>query len=157
MAELRVPTVSLPADVVDASGRRSAGRVFLPAQASAHSGATRPVEWINGPGDFFPFLPTGAAAAVILNKSQIILLSVAAPVDAEEAQEEAGLPRRRVRIECGSHSFDGMLLLDMPENQRRLQDYLNRPERFVELRDRAQHLLIRKDAITRLHEDPEGA
>jgi hypothetical protein len=156
MAELRVPTVSLPAEVVDGEGRRSAGQVFMPAQASAHSGATRPVEWINSPGDFFPFLPEGAQSAVILNKSQVVLLVVGAPADADEVAEEEGLPRRRVRIECGSQSFEGILLLDMPENQRRLQDYLNRPERFVELRDGERHLLVRKEAITRLHESPEG-
>jgi hypothetical protein len=156
MAELRVPTVSLPAEVVDAGGGRSAGQVFMPAQASAHSGATRPVEWINSPGDFFPFLPEGATSAVILNKSQVVLLVVGASADADEVAEEEGLPRRRVRIECGSQSFEGTLLLDMPENQRRLQDYLNRPERFVELRDGDRHLLVRKEAITRLHENLEG-
>ena len=156
MAELRVPTVSLPAEVVDAGGRRSAGQVFMPAQASAHSGATRPVEWINSPGDFFPFLPEGAPAAVILNKSQVVLLVVGTSADADEVAEVEGVPRRHVRIECGSQSFEGTLLLDMPESQRRLQDYLNRPERFVELRDGDRHLLVRKEAITRLHESPEG-
>jgi hypothetical protein len=156
MAELRVPTVSLPAEVVDANGRRSAGQVFLPAQASAHSGATRPVEWINSPGDFFPFLPEGAPSAVILNKSQIVLLSVGALADTDEVEEEEGLPRRHVTVECGGQSFEGTLLLDMPESQRRMQDYLNRPERFFELREGGRRLLVRKDAITRLHEGPEG-
>src|SRR5262245_2565240 len=69
MAELRVPTLTLPAAVLDADGYRTAGQVFLPAQAFAHTGATRPEEWINGPGNFFPFLPEGAQRPVVLNKS----------------------------------------------------------------------------------------
>jgi hypothetical protein len=152
MAELRVPTVTLPAEVVDASGDRSAGRVFVPALASAHTGATRPEEWINGGGDFFPFLPEGAKGAVILNKSKVVVVIVAAPADPEEEEEEEGLPRRRVSVECGRQRFEGTLLLDVRENQRRVLDYLNRAERFLVLRDGPRRLLIRKDAITRLHE-----
>jgi hypothetical protein len=157
MTELRVPTLALPAAVLDAEGYRTAGQVFLPAQAHDHTGATRPVEWINGPGDFFPFLPEGARSPVVLNKRQILLVMVAAPADAEELAEEEGLTRRRVSVECGSHRFEGSLMLDMPEGHRRVLDYLNRPDRFLELREGDQHLLIRKDAITRLHEGAEGA
>lgn len=157
MAELRVPTLALPAAVLDAEGYRTAGQVFLPAQAFAHSGATRPEEWINSPGNFFPFLPEGSQTAVVLNKSHIVLLMVGAPADAEEEQESVGLARRRVSVECGSHRFEGVLMMDMPEGQRRVLDYLNRPERFLVLREGDQRLLIRKDAITRLHEGAEGA
>ena len=157
MGDLQVPTVALPAAVLDAEGYRTSGQVFLPAQASAHTGATRPEEWINGHGDFFPFLPEGARSPVILNKSQILLLMVAAPSDADETGEAEGLARRRIQVECGAHRFEGVLVLDMPAGQRRVLDYLNRPRRFLELREGDKHLLIRKDAITRLHEGGEGA
>ena len=156
MVELRVPIVSLPAEVVDVDGRRTAGMVFVPAQASAHSGRTRPEEWINTPGDFFPFQPAGAPVAVILNKSQVVALVVGAPPDAEESEEEEGLPRRRVSIECSGLRFDGTLLMDVRESHRRVLDHLNRAERFLVLFDGDRRLLVRKDAITRLHEGQEG-
>ncbi|HEX6738470.1 MAG TPA: hypothetical protein VF310_09370 [Vicinamibacteria bacterium] len=151
-----MPTVSHAAEVVEAGGRRTAGQIFLPAQASAHSGETRPEEWINGPGDFFPFLPEGAKGFVILNKSHVVLVAVGSPPDAEEAAEEAGLPRRQVSIECGELHVEGTLLLDVRESRRRVLDYLNRAERFLVLFDGSRRLLVRKDAITRLHEGEES-
>jgi hypothetical protein len=155
MAELRVPTVSHPAEVVDADGRRTAGQVFLPAQASSHSGETRPEEWINAPGDFFPFLPAGGAF-VILNKSQVVMVAVGAPPDPEEAEQAQGVPRRQVSIECGALHLEGTLMLDVRESHRRVLDHLNRPERFLVLFDGTRRLLVRKDAITRLNEGPEA-
>jgi hypothetical protein len=130
--------------------------VFVPTLASAHSGATRPEEWINEGGEFFPFLPEGASKPVILNKDQVVMLAVGAPPDLDEEQEEEGLPRLQVSIECRDQRFEGTLLLDLREGHRRVLDYLNRPERFLVLFDGNRRLLVRKHAITRLHEGPEG-
>ncbi len=48
----------------------------MPAAASNHEGAMRPEEWINEPRRFFPFLPDDATGPLILNKEQLVLVSV---------------------------------------------------------------------------------
>ena len=150
MSELSVPTVALAAEVVCTDGRTLAGRIFVPAAASHHSGPTRPEDWINEPLPFFPFLPDDAAAPVILNKHNVIMVTVQG---AEETEGEAPIgPERRVAIECGERRIEGLLHIDMPENLQRLQDYLNRNELFVTLTDGPRHHLVQKHHITRVIE-----
>jgi hypothetical protein len=157
MAELRVPTIALPAELLAADGRTLVGRIFVPAAAHRHTGAMKAEEWLNEPSDFFPFLADGASTSVILNKRQVLVLSVpaAAEVDERESEEESG-PRRRVRVRCGGRDFEGAVLIDMPENQCRLLDYLNRPGRFLGLWDGDHHRLIHKGHVTSVYENLEG-
>jgi hypothetical protein len=43
----------------------------------------------------------------------------------------------------------------MPEEHRRVLDYLNRPGRFLTLRDGDRHHLVQKNRITRVQETRE--
>ena len=56
---------------------------------------------MNDPAAFFPFLPDGEGSPVILNKQQILVMTVAASADRDETLDEVGAPRaprpRRVR------------------------------------------------------------
>ena len=54
--ELRVPTANLEVEIVCADGRSFTGRIFLPVLSAHHSGAMRPLEWMNDNTPFFPFL-----------------------------------------------------------------------------------------------------
>ena len=155
MIELRVPTVNLEVEIVCADGRSFTGRIFLPALAATHSGQMRPVEWMNDSVPFFPFLATGAPASVILNKHEVLILTVAAPVAEEEDELPPGTPMRRVVVECRDRVIQGQVAIDMPENQRRVLDYLNFPEPFLTVRDGPRHHLIRKARITRVLEPRE--
>ena len=150
MTELRVPTVSLPAAVLCSDGQRLTGHVFVPAAASRHPGPTRPDEWLNETDAFFPFQADGAPRPVILNKRQVLSLSLSAdPADAGRA----GAPReRRVSIELGPHRFEGTVMIDMPENRSRVLDVLNRDEDFVTLHSGSEWHLIQKRSITRVSE-----
>lgn len=153
MSELRVPTVPVLAELLCADGRRFHGRIFLPSAASTHSGATRAAEWMNEPSRFFPFLPDGSSAPVLMNKREILVLSVEATADAgDAADEETGSPIRQVAIEAESERLDGSLLIEMPENHTRVLDYLNSSEMFVALRAGHQHHLVQKERITRVIE-----
>lgn len=153
--ELRVPTVALAAEILCADGRDLLGRIFVPASASSHAGAMRPEEWMNEPVDFFPFLPDSAQSPIILNKHEVLILSVPASVDANQALDEADNPQRRVTVECGGRRPSGTLVIDMPQNQSRVLDYLNRAGRFLTLRDGDRHHLIQKQRITRVEEPSE--
>ncbi len=154
MSELRVPTVALDAEILCADGRAFQGRIFLPAAASSHPGAMRPAEWMNDATPFFPFLPTDAASSVILNKHEVLILTLAAaPEDLAEAEDLAALnPVKKVVVECRDRVVTGTIVIDMPENQRRVLDYLNRPDPFLIVSEGSKQHLIRKARITRVVE-----
>jgi hypothetical protein len=152
MSELRVPTVVLLADVQCADGRRFRGRIFIPAASARHPGPTRPEEWLNDPAPFFPFHPDDAEAPVLMNKREILVISVPAVADAGDIPEGSDSPIRRVALEAETRRLEGYLVIDMPHGQLRVLDYLNRGETFVTLRDGDTHHLVQKKRITRVIE-----
>jgi len=150
--DLKVPTVALPAEVACADGRRFPGRIFLPATASAHTGVMRAEEWMNEPSLFFPFLPDGGTSPVILNKREVLIVTVPASADHDTVLDEAPVLERRVAVECGGLRLEGAIAIDMPEAQSRVLDYFNRPGSFVNLRQGDLHHLVCKARITRVVE-----
>jgi hypothetical protein len=150
MTELRVPTIATVAQVTCADGRVFTGRVFVPAAAFRHSGPMRVEEWINEPALFFPFLPDREDLPVLLNKDEVVAVSISAPGPDDEIAGDVSL--RGLTVECGSQRFEGEVRIDMPEGQRRVLDTLNRPERFVTLRAGKRQHLVNKHSITRVLE-----
>ncbi|HUG52198.1 MAG TPA: hypothetical protein VMR21_01295 [Vicinamibacteria bacterium] len=153
MSELRVPTVTLEVEIVCADGTWSVGRIFLPAASSHHPGPMLPDEWMNDATPFFPFLPTNASAPVILNKAEVVVLTVSS--DDLPAADPLDSPVRNVQVECRERTVAGSLVIDMPEGHRRVLDYLNRPDAFLIVHDGDRHHLVRKARITRVLE-PKG-
>ena len=127
MSELRVPTIALDAEIVCGDGTWFAGRIFLPANSSA---------------------------PVILNKAEVVVLSVVVEGSLEEEGVES--PHRRVQVECKERIVSGLLVIDMPEGHQRVLDYLNRPDPFLIVRDGDREHLVRKQRITRVIEPREA-
>jgi hypothetical protein len=150
----QIPRLLRAAEVLVADGRVLRGRVFLPATAASHAGAMRAEEWMNDPQAFFPFLPDGEGSPVILNKDQIVVVTVAASADRDETLADVGAPVRRVSVECGALRLSGDVLVDMPANHSRLLDLLNRTGAFLNVRDGERHHLVAKARITRVSEAP---
>jgi hypothetical protein len=150
----QIPRLLRAAEVLCADGRVMRGRVFLPATAASHPGAMRAEEWMNDPQPFFPFLPDGEGSPVILNKEQLVVVTVAASTDRDETLEDVGVPVRRVSVECGALRLTGDVLVDMPMNHSRLLDLLNRSGAFLNVRDGERHHLVAKARITRVSESP---
>lgn len=148
----QVPRLLRAAEVLCADGRVLRGRVFLPAAAESHPGAMRAEEWMNDSASFVPFLPDGEGRPVILNKQQITVVTVAASSDRDEAMDQVGAPVRRVRVECGALRLEGDVLVDMPANNSRILDLLNRPGAFLNVREGERHHLVCKSRITRVIE-----
>ncbi len=148
----QVPRLLRAAEVLCADGRVLRGRVFLPATAASHPGAMRAEEWMNDPQPFFPFLPDGEGSPVILNKEQIVVVTVAASADHDATLDEVSSPVRRVSIECGALRLSGDVLLDLPANHSRVLDLLNRAGAFLNLREAERHHLVAKHRITRVLE-----
>jgi hypothetical protein len=154
--EFRVPRVLRAAEVLVADGERMRGRVFLPAAAESRPGAMRAAEWMNEPAEFYPFLPDGEGAPAILSKAQTVMVTVMASADQDDTLENAPAPLRRIRVECGPVRIEGEVVMDLPEQQSRVLDLLNREETFLTIRDGELHHLVRKSYITRVTE-PGGS
>lgn len=153
MSELRVPTLALDAEVLCADGRTFSGRVFLPAASSVHTGPMRPEEWMNDAVPFFPFLAEGAGGSVILNKHEVLVLTVI--VAEGGADPEPPGYGRRLAVEVRGRVLTGEVRVDMPLNQSRVLDYLNTTHPFLEVREGGRRHLVRKARITRVLELPE--
>lgn len=157
MNEFRVPTVQVDVEVTCVNGDELSGLVFMPALSAVHAGGMRAEEWVNGPLPFFPFRPRGAGAGMLLNKHQVLALTTSFEPADEAPDLDAEVPVRRVALDAGGHRFEGRLVIDMPINQQRVLDYVNRPDPFLLLhRDDGRQCLVRKDCIARIVE-LEGA
>lgn len=154
MSELRVPTLAMPADVICADGREFSGRIFVPVSSSLHEGPMRAEEVLNGGGEFFPFLPDEGGGPLILNKGEVLMVSVASETEHPPA-EGVGIDRRVV-VECGGRAIEGELHIDMPPHHSRVLDYLNRADSFLALHAGERLHLVRKQNITRVLEVREG-
>lgn len=139
-----------------ADGRVFHGKVFVPNASSHHDGPMRPLEWMNENAPFFPFLPRDDGGSFILNRNEVLVLTVAAEADMEADDPIAAATlRRRVIVECRDRRFEGEILIDMPAHLSRVADYLNRADTFVIVREGDRHHLIRKARITRVIEPRE--
>lgn len=144
--DLRVPTVSMTAEVTLDDGKILTGRVFLPAMASRHPGQPRPDEWINQPSGFFPFLIDGEENALILNKATVAALSFSATPELS-VDRNMGFTAA-VEVTWAGGQVEGLLLIDMPAERTRVLDYLNHTGQFIPLWTSQTYYLIRRDCIT---------
>ena len=151
---LRVPRVLRSAEVLLADGMRLKGRLFLPASSDAHAGVMRVDEWMNEPTAFYPFLPDGEGRPVVLGKEQTVMLSVQAADDRDESLDVPA-PRSRVLVECRQGKVEGEVVLDLPDQQTRVLDLLNRDQLFLTVEDGDVHHLVRLTRITRVVEAAE--
>jgi hypothetical protein len=147
VSELRVPTLAMTAEVTCLDGRGFRGRIFVPASSALHDGPMRAAEWMNGGGQFFPFLPDEADVPEILNKKEILVVSVK-----DEGSGEPVDIVRRVVVECGARRLEGTVFIDMPTQNQRVLDYLNRADPFLALYEADQVHLVQKHNITRVIE-----
>ncbi len=148
----QVPRLLRSAEVLFMDGRRHRGRVFLPATAEAHAGPMRVDEWLEEPASFFPFLPDGEGRPVILNKDELVVLTVPAGSAFEDGEPAPALPRQRVEVECGAQRVMGEVVIDMPADHLRMLDLLNRAGSFLEVREGDRRHFVRKSRITRVRE-----
>src|SRR4051794_21962261 len=98
MEELRTPTVTLAADIVFTDGREYPGHLFVPASAPRHAGPARAAEWLNEPAEFFAFLSEESGETIMVNKGEVLFVSVQA--ESNGGSDEVDVPRPAVSVEC---------------------------------------------------------
>ena len=112
MDDLRVPTVALAVEVACSDGRRSRGEVFVPEQSPRHTGRMHVEEWVNEPTEFFPFRSEDGSA--LLNKRQVVMITVENALPPVTEETDQSLPHRRVQVDCGgSIQVDGEVLIEI--------------------------------------------
>ena len=157
MNEFRVPTVQLEAEVSCSDGQILKGFIFMPVLSAVHAGRMRPSEWINGRNPFFPFRLADANHSILVNKARIVALAVPLGANADEGEwTSTEAPVKALIIEAGTRRFEGRVVIDMPVNQQRVVDYLNREEEFLLLAGETEEYFINKPHILRVMEK-EGA
>jgi hypothetical protein len=152
MDDLRVPTTSLPVEILCADGRAMLGDIFLPAQSSLQSGPMRPDEWSESPHPFFPFRSREAQTLTILNRGEVVSLTVPAASNGAADDTCTDVPVVRIAVEAGGTRFEGDVMVDMPPGHQRVADWLNAPAAFLTVRTGSAHHLIQKRHVTRVVE-----
>ncbi|HKY34074.1 MAG TPA: hypothetical protein VJV23_16210 [Candidatus Polarisedimenticolia bacterium] len=122
--------------------------LYLGRQAESHAGEERPSDVFNGDRHFIPLSgPDGRLA--IVRRDAVMVASVAAEHETGPACGELTAARVEVTIENGT-ALRGTVTYMMPEGERRIQDHLNAPGRFLALTEGAMVHLINKARIVRL-------
>lgn len=147
-----IPRVRIRAQVALAGRRVREVNLFLGARAQSHEGHERPSDVLEASRGFLPALD--GDTVVFINLEQIAMVTVAAELE-YTADELAVLEAARVQntnrclsviLEDGT-MLSGEVAYLMPEGQRRVQDFLNCPERFIRLRDGDLARLVHKSRV----------
>lgn len=130
--ELRVPKHRVDADVLLPGGGARRVALFLAEAAPDHDGPERPLDLLNGPGDFIPALDRTSGQMTFVNRAVATALRVA-----REAQPE-DLPTIPTEHEVELLLSDGTALRGLvsylrPAPTARLVDFLNEPPPFFRL------------------------
>jgi len=152
MDDLRVPTTSLPVDILCVDGTTVMGDIFMPAQSSRQPGPMRPDEWGDTVHPFFPVRSRTAHSLTIVNRDAVVAVTVPAAANAAEYDAMVDLPVFRVAVDAVGTRFEGDVVVDMPPGHQRVADWLNAPGAFLTVRAGLAHHLIQKRHVLRVME-----
>jgi len=152
MDDLRVPTRSLPAEILCADGATVQGDVFLPEHSARQPGPMPPDEWVDTMHTFFPIRGRATRALTIVNRDAVVSITVPAAANADDAEAQMALPVFAVAVDAGGRRFEGDIVVDMPPGHQRVADWLNAPSPFITVRDGLAHHLIHKRHVLRVVE-----
>jgi hypothetical protein len=148
----RIPRLEVPAQLAMVGRQVRSVNLYLGERAKAHPGPEKPSDLLNAGVDFIPALERGNI--VFVNLENVLVVSVPAEVefDAEELHLlDAALAQsthRRIQVVLDEGTpVRGDVTYLQPEGRRRLQDFLNIPQRFMVLRDGALARLVNKRRV----------
>jgi hypothetical protein len=149
-----IPSVAIPAMLLQAGGGRHEGEVYVTERALQHAGHETALDMLNRPGGFFPFRPKGGGARIwLVAKARTVTLTVprTEPEDADRlsAAKQASL---EVTLADGS-TLTGRATLELPVHHSRILDYLNEAEQFFAITTTEQLLIVNRAHV--LHVRPE--
>ena len=148
----RIPRLQFTAEVLLLGQSPRSLNLFLGAWAKSHAGYERPSDLFNGTENFLPALDL-AGKPLLLQLDAVQAAAFAADLEfgAEEMRAMDLTPEHTsaaidIVLEDGT-PLSGIVTYLLPEGQRRVQSFLNLPERFFVLRDGDTAWLINKHRI----------
>ena len=134
MSGFLLPLHTVAAHLLLTVGKPRPGEIFLSERVAHHDGPETTLEMLNRPEAFFPF--KGEEAGVMLvAKARTVMLAVN-----QHAPEIVDAQRRSVAKAVGlvvvladGSKIEGRALVELPQYNARLLDYLNAPEPFFAL------------------------
>ncbi len=131
MTGFAIPRVSIPASLLLTEGDGRAGAIYVMERVPHHTGPETPLEMLNRPDGFFPFLPAGEGTIMLVAKAQTIMLSVAPDDTAQDPARVSAAKLVAVQLTLVNGSrLQGFATAELPEYHSRLLDYLNDPNPF---------------------------
>ena len=108
-------------------------------------------EWANLAPAFIPVRPAVGSEVTLVNRSQVVAMSLPPGVPAVDPVEWLDMPIHRVVIEAtGGVRVEGRLAVIMPRYQQRVVDCLNGPDAYLTLDVGGRAHLVQKVHITRI-------
>jgi hypothetical protein len=144
LSDYRIPKTPRQIAVTLHSGETLMGDIFLQ-QVGRFGSAEEPLDILNAPEAFFP-LRTQDGDTVLVARDQVISVHC----DRGDDEDSIGLtPRITVDVRLiHGQTFRGSVLLDMPAQNSRLLDFLNRSrQRFVAMNTDEGRLLVNRSMI----------
>ena len=125
MTGFSIPSVPIPATLLQTSGGKREGEIFLMQRVPQHTGAETPLDLLNRADAFFAFRTRDAAGVMLVAKARTVMVTVprTEPEDSERLSvaKQASL---EVTLADGS-KLSGWATIELPEFHSRLLDYLN--------------------------------
>jgi hypothetical protein len=127
MTGFSMPRVAIPAALLQTSGGRREGEIYVMERVPQHAGPETPLDMLNRPDGFFPFRPQENGQGVLLvTKARTVSLTVPSSTAPEDPARLSVAKRARLEIKLADGStVSGLATLELPEHHSRLLDYLN--------------------------------
>lgn len=126
MTGFSLPSVAIPATLLQTAGGKREGQIYVMERVSQHAGPETPLDMLNRTEGFFPFRSSGNGAGVLLvAKARTVSLTVPATQPEDTARLSAA---KRARLEltlADGSKLSGWATLELPQHHSRLLDYLN--------------------------------
>ena len=126
MTGFSLPSVAIPATLLQTSGGKREGEIFTMERVPQHSGPETALDLLNRPEAFFPFRPRKDDTGVLLvAKARTVMVSVPR-ADAEDADRLSAAKQASLEVTLADGTrLSGWATLELPEHHSRLLDYLN--------------------------------
>jgi hypothetical protein len=151
----RIPTIQIRAEVIIVHRKAASYKLFL-TNSKSNEGCERPSEMLNGSRAFLPAVDD-EGGIVFLPVDSIIMLSM--PASWEYRHVGAPLITRdgsqlmtaelNIDLSDAAHIY-GTIQYLAPDGRTRIQDYLNRAERFIPLLQADTVVFVNKRHVTRI-------
>jgi hypothetical protein len=149
-----VPKKGIRASIILSGQQVRAVELFLGDRARNHEGSERASDLLSSDAEFIPVRQIDSSKVFLLRRDSIMVVTIAAEDEPDIGQSELRLldseTCTRIQIEVvltDGSTIQGTISYMMPEARRRVQDFLNLPERIIRVRDDERIHIVSKRHI----------